>query len=130
MANGLRRKMYDELREEFRDHKLIKFSEPKSGETIKFKGTVLYKAFRISNPWRNDGIVVFRGLTESALEIIGGKISKGKKKWSGAPLTDKNYEDVFKMLKSVVNRGAIFGKIMSPIIPPIKRITKPKKKKY
>ena len=126
MANGLRRKMFLDLRMALDGNPLVKFSEPKSGETVKFKGVVLFKAFKISNPWNNRGVVVYRGLTESGLKAIEGRLSKGKKKWTGAPLTDRNYNAMLKILTDVVTKGSTAHKIM----PPVKRVTKPKKKKY
>jgi hypothetical protein len=126
MADGLRKKMFDELKVELEGNRLVKFSEPKSGETVKFRGKVLYKAFRISNPWKNNGVVVYRGLTETALEVLGGKLNGGKKKWSGAPLTDKNYTEMYAMLLSVVGAGTVAKEVMLPI----KRVNRPKKKRY
>jgi hypothetical protein len=91
--------------------KAIRIGRPDNGETIKLNGLVLYKILRTPNPWRKRGIVVYKKITDSAIERIGGKRSNDKKEWVGCALTEENYEIILRILKSIIDKMEIIKPI-------------------
>lgn len=98
MANGLRIKMYEKLEKSLKERGIIaicKYGRPANGETIKIMGKVLYKRLLVPNPWKENGIAIHREIKEPKVKEWGGET---KKTWSGAPLTEENFEDIFEVL--------------------------------
>lgn len=105
MSDGLRMKMYEELKENLKKEGIVaicEYKHPANGETIKILGRVLYKRLLVPNPWKDDGIAIHRRIINpKTIERIGGKI---KKTWTGAPLTNENFESIFKILMNIARK--------------------------
>jgi len=109
----LRLRFFEELKSKIERRiksPIILFSRPKNGETIKLNGVVLYKILRVPNPWKKRGVAVYKRLTDSALDVIGGRRSKGRNKWIGCALTEANYSILMEILletceKATISRG-------------------------
>ena len=131
MKNDLRLDFYNELKEKLEKggkNTLIKFVSPINGETIKLNGVVLYKIVKVSNPWGNRGVVIYKRLTDSALEILGAKRSNDKKKWVGCALTKENYKTLMTVLLEICSKATIArGTVMRT--KKQEKIVIPKKKK-
>lgn len=98
MANWLRIKMYEELEKSLKERGIIaicKYGVPANGETIKIMGKVLYKRLLVPNPWKESGIAIHREIEEATVKKWGGEV---KKTWSGTPLTNENFDDIFETL--------------------------------
>ena len=127
---NLRLTFYNELKEKLEKggkKALIKFSAPLNGETVKLNGIVLYKIIKIPNPWGNRGIAIYKRLTDTALEEVGGKRSNDKKKWVGCALTKKNYAPLMEILIDTCNKATFVRGAKMKISH--ERIVTPKKKK-
>lgn len=104
----LRDSFYFELKQKLNDagiKAIIKFSEPAGGKSIKLNGIALFKVLKTPNPFKNLGVAIYRRLTDSAIEKLGGERVKGKNDWVRAPLTDLNYKPMMNLLFSCAERA-------------------------
>jgi len=106
-VEDLRAKFFDELLHNLRTagiKAIIKVVNPANGPTIKLNGICLYKSLQITNPFKDRGVAIYRNITDDAIKAIGGKRSRGKNDWVGAPLTKENYAKLMEILMKVAGR--------------------------
>lgn len=100
----IREKMFRELKEFLTTNEiaaLIKIDNPVGGPVIKLNGIALYKVLKTPNPFKHQGIAVYRNLSDYAILTIGGRRAKGKNAWVAAPLNSHNYDKIFSILTDI-----------------------------
>lgn len=118
MAIDLREKFFDELVNKLKVEGVqrLKMSTPTNGRTLKLNGIVLCKISK-NSPYKNKGLVIWKHLTQDALDLVGGMRAKGKKDWAAAPLTDINYPTLMELLMDVAIKSKSFKTTMRPKRP-------------
>ena len=115
MAMDLREQFFNELVDKLNKEevKRLKISNPANGKTLKLNGIVLCKISK-NNPYKDAGLVIWKHLTQAALDLVGGMRAKGKKDWAAAPLTIENYSNLNKLLVDVAIKSKSFKTTMRP----------------
>jgi hypothetical protein len=113
--DDLREKFFDELMDKLNRERVkrLKLSTPTNGRTIKLNGIVLCKISK-NSPYKEKGLVIWKHLTQEALNLVGGMRAKGKKDWAAAPLTSENYSELMKLLMDVAIKSKSFKSTMRP----------------
>ena len=106
--SDLRDQFFDELMTKLNDagiKAIIRLSYPINGATIKLNGTALFKVLKVPNPFKRNGVAIYRKLSPDVILKLGGKRMRGKNDWVGAPLTTTNYSQMMEILFGVAERA-------------------------